>query len=532
MKVLLIFIVSISFYMSAYASTFYLDPVNGKITNEGTEQEPWGKLQDVIEAGHFEQNSFSPLPYVDNTSEVVFKNPGYIVSGDTLVLLGGLHGEVFLRNYINEANIHIMAKPNHIPILSKIHLQACKNWSFEGLKISTEPYGFYENNRLVYFESHDWQGPSSFITITNCDIYSAENPWTEAEDWLNSVSSGLYMKGDLMMARGNRIHNVDMGLTAFGDFITASENEIINFSGDGIRILGSNIIIENNLIKNCYKVDDNHDDGIQSFTTNGLVVDNNVVIGNTIINTDNIDRPLNGPLQGIGCFDGIYRNWIVMNNVIHVDHWHGITFLGADNVQIINNTVIDPTPDITPGASWIRIDDDKDGTPSQNCIVANNVANKFVIDALDISNVELLDYTAYENNFVDYTMYNFKLLPTSILVGQADIAYAPETDIDGNFRLFDDLADIGAYEYIEPLSSEDTERVKVKIFPNPFVDFLQIESSGSYEVNLYNATGEKIYEGTSYGLNDRLEHLISGMYFIQVKDKTGEILQAEILIKI
>ena len=54
-----------------------------------------------------------------------------------------------------------------------------------------------------------------------------------------------------------------------------------------------------------------------------------VLRGNTIINYEDPDQPHRGTLQGIGCFDGMFVDWIIENNVIIVDHYHGITLSGA-----------------------------------------------------------------------------------------------------------------------------------------------------------------------------------------------------------
>ena len=55
-------------------------------------------------------------------------------------------------------------------------------------------------------------------------------------------------------------------------------------------------------------------------------------------------------MQAIGCFDGWFVNWVVENNVIITDHWHGITFLGMRDSRIVNNTVID-LDDVSPGSA-------------------------------------------------------------------------------------------------------------------------------------------------------------------------------------
>ncbi|MEM6879509.1 MAG: right-handed parallel beta-helix repeat-containing protein, partial [Bacteroidota bacterium] len=376
---------------SLLASRFYLDPNQGDLANSGTMISPWPSLEEVIDAGYIMSQRYSPLPYNSETSDLIIRNPdGIVGAGDTLILMDGLHGSVFLLGYINQMPITVMGMDGHSPVVEYIHLRACKNWRFENIEVSSEPYGYYLNGRLCFVESHSWHGPSSHVEILGCEMYSAAEPWETAEEWSEKVSSGLYIIGDSVTVLNNVLRNIGFGITATGDYIVASRNRIVNFSGDGMRLLGSHQVFSYNLIKNCYDINENHDDGIQSWAQiNGIVADDNQLIGNIIINTDDTERPLNGPLQGIGCFDGFYNRWRVENNLVLVDHWHGITFLGANDCQIVNNTVIDLTPDMTPGASWIRVADHKNGTASAGCLVANNVANSFHVDANTSNNVIL-----------------------------------------------------------------------------------------------------------------------------------------------
>ncbi|MCB0640527.1 MAG: right-handed parallel beta-helix repeat-containing protein [Phaeodactylibacter sp.] len=516
------------------ANTFYLDPLNGDLSNPGTASAPWPTLEAVINAGFIRSQAYSPLPYDPQSSSLIVKNPnGLVQAGDTLVLLEGLHGSIFLQNYINSEPIVIVGAAGQTPILEKVHLQACKNWRFEGLAVSTEPYGYYLANRLFYIESHGWQGPASHIEVDHCTIYSTTAPWATAAEWVSQASHGLYIKGDSVTATYNRIENIDMGLTAQGDHILAEHNEVINFSGDGMRLLGSYNTFRSNLIKNCYDVDDNHDDGIQSWTTNGLIVDHNTVIGNIIINTDDPDRPLNGPLQGIGCFDGFYNDWLVANNVIHVNHWHGITFLGANDCRIFNNTVLDPTPDITPGGSWIRIDDHKNGMPSSNCVLANNVANQFNVDGLEVSNVVLDSYQEYAEHFVDYTIMDFHLLPTSTLINAADPAYAPDTDLDNNSRLNDLAPDVGAYEYVEPTSGNVTRGVGgLLVYPNPFSDQVYIPTAkADWLLECYTLQGRRVLQQVVGTGQVRLAQLPAGCYLLRLTDREGVVRGMQKIVK-
>jgi hypothetical protein len=98
---------------------------------------------------------------------------------------------------------------------------------------------------------------------------------------------------------------------------------------------------------------------------------------NTIIEwTHAPDHPLRGGLQGIGMFDGPYENLLIQNNVVVTRHTHGISVYGAFGAQIINNTVVSLSG--RPGKyPMIRVKKQKDGTPSENVRVANNLAMGF-----------------------------------------------------------------------------------------------------------------------------------------------------------
>jgi len=473
----------------SFGVTFYIDPVNGSSLNDGSFDKPWKTLEEVLNAGLVESYSYSPLPYNEQNSQLVIKNKDApISSGDILMLRSGLHGELFARGYYNLSNIVIMAEAGHHPILRNVRLQACKNWKIVGVDISREPYGYEGKNKLLFVESHSFHGPSSQIEIEKCNIYGAEQPWQTAAEWKMFVEDGIYLNGNSINVTGNRITNTSMALTAFGDFIEAIGNEVVNFSGDGIRVLGSNILIKQNLIKNSYAIDENHDDGIQSFTNGGLVVDNNIIESNIIINNEDPNQNLLGDLQGIGCFDGFFNNWIVRNNLVYVNNFHGITFLGANNCEIVNNTVLDPTPGSAIGPSRITIADHKDGRPSTGCTVKNNVTNQLLVDAVNSNNVVLENETDYNENFVNYLERDFRLKEGSVLIDAADDNYAPEFDIAGVTRPQGSHADIGCYEYI---SDDINPLINLANF-TPICDKPDIDVSKDPVEDIYEISGMTI----------------------------------------
>lgn len=497
MKIKLLTITILLFSKITFATTFHIDPANGNnISGDGTTSNPWQTLEFVIANNLIESQAYV-TPFNANNPQTISKNSGApIHAGDTLLLYSGLHGEIFIQNYINQHDITFKAAPDETPIIKKCHFQGAKNWILENITISSEPYNSYANGRLIHLESHDWQGPVSHITIKNNHIYSTNSPWTSAADWVNNVSDGIYVNGDTVLIENNIIDNIGFGITLEGDQNYAKGNIISNFSGDGMRVLGSENIVESNTIKNCYKVDDNHDDGIQSFTTGGLVADNNQIIKNIIINYEDPNQPLLGDLQGIGCFDGPYNNWTIENNLISVNHWHGISMYGAKNCQIVNNTVVDPTPTSTVGPSWILVENDGSHLAT-DCIVKNNISNTLSINPnsnTSIGNNLLLSTTAdYSVNFVDYQNYDFSLLDQSAAIDNADNLYAPLTDIVGTDRPQGVSSDIGAYEYLQGLSTDNHFIQPLNIYPVPASNLIYTTKAfKDVSVIVYDFFGKRI----------------------------------------
>ncbi|MBF0227250.1 MAG: hypothetical protein HQK76_17530 [Desulfobacterales bacterium] len=220
-----------------------------------------------------------------------------------------------------------------------------------------------------------------------------------------------------------------------------------------MRGLGNYSTFQYNTIKNCYAVNANHDDGFQSWSTglDGQVGTGTVIgiilRGNTIINYEDPNQKFLGDLQGIGCFDGMFEDWIIENNVIFTNHWHGITLSGAINCRIVNNTVIDINSE-APGPAWLRISNHKNGTPSRDCLIRNNLTTYISTDTgVQIDHNIIISFEDYNNFFKNYSKMDFNLKPncSAIDTGIGDLA--PSIDRDKKDRPAKKGWDIGAYEY-------------------------------------------------------------------------------------
>jgi hypothetical protein len=158
-------------------------------------------------------------------------------------------------------------------------------------------------------------------------------------------------------------------------------------------------------------------------------------------------------LQAIGCFAGMYEDWVVENNVIATHHWHGITFFGAINCRFVNNTVVDIRSDSSN--PWIQLSAHKNGTPPSGNLVRNNITTslKTEPDQTVIKDHNMVIFpTDYESLFVDHP-YDLRLRDDSAAIDEGSNVGAPSMDAAGLSRPYDgdwdgvSITDIGAFEY-------------------------------------------------------------------------------------
>ncbi|HUV40321.1 MAG TPA: choice-of-anchor Q domain-containing protein, partial [Sedimentisphaerales bacterium] len=287
------------------------------------------------------------------------------------------------------------------------------------------------------------------------------------------------------LAQNNEILNVDMGIYVNGSGTQLIGNTIQNIAKDGIRGSGGNITLQDNTILDCYNVNDNHDDGIQWYSGVGGTAAN-VIIRGTYVNDDtsNGTRNFIGAFQGIGCFDDYLTYWTVENNIMLVNHWHGISLYNADYCTLANNTAynykyITSESDM---ATWINFFVGKTGGGGTGNTLVNNLMNSSTSGYNQ--QVTRTNYTQYYVN-TNPSSLDLHLKTGSPAIDAGTSEGAPSVDFDGASRPQGDGYDVGAYEFvvegnISPVADAGSDQTVVDTDENGS-ETVSLDGSGSYD---------------------------------------------------
>jgi hypothetical protein len=419
---------------SALAAEFFVDPGAATATGNGSSANPWQTLEKVVTAGSFGTT---------------------VKAGDTVWLRTGYHGVLSINGGNYTPPITIAAAPDHKPTLSRVTFKAAQGWILAGVSISPSYAAAPAVYDMVLVDTS-----SARVTVKDCELFSVTDTaaWG-ANEWINSASSGIFVRGKNVVVSNNSLTNVRFGISVDGTDALIENNRIVNFSADGLRGLGDNGVFQYNLVKNVYVNDTdgdaNHDDGFQSWSVGaggvGTGVVKGVVLrGNVFINREDPNQKLQNSMQGIGCFDGMFDGWVIENNVVVTDHWHGISFYGMTNSRIVNNTVID-VDNASPGPPWIMVTPHKNGAPSQNVLVRNNLATDYDVTGTAITNDHntTLTNATLATFFVNPAKFDLHLLPNAPAVNTGSADQAPALDADRIARPQGSGIDLGAYEWHE-----------------------------------------------------------------------------------
>lgn len=470
-----------------------------------------------------------------------------VQGGDTITLQTGSYGSLTISGKHNNSFVVIRANIGSTAVFKSINFNNSSYWELSGVHIKPRYTSGADGKKALNLNGN-------YLTAKNCVInYSDDiSGWTDL-DWLARAGNGIIMNGTNIIVRDNIISVVDHGISNSAQYTIVYGNVIANFRGDGIRGLGDDAVYEYNTIKNSFDVDDNHDDGFQSWSVGpgGVgtgVVKNIVLRGNTIINFEDPNQPYKGSMQGVGLFDGMFENWVVENNLLVTDHWHGISFYGAIDCKIINNTVVDN--DLTPSPDpWIMVTNHKNGTPSSGVIVRNNIATDYSLTGGVTAdhNVEITMSQA-ASYFVNPSggTGDYHLKSTSPAIDAGSSLLAPSIDKDGISRPQGAGFDLGCYENTgtsEVIEESNPQSFQLfQNYPNPFnpstnIRF-QIDDFGFVILKVFNLLGKEVITlvnedkpAGTYEVEFDAYNFPSGIYFYQLKAGSSVVTKSMILIK-
>lgn len=299
---------------------------------------------------------------------------GSLTGGDRLVLAPGYHGKLVIKGLQFEEPLTITAAGGGAPNLDQLIVDASSGIRIQ--KISVIPVSKPAPDEALV--SVDESKAIELEHLTVASAFSSQD-WS-APQWRETVRNGVFLSGQDISLTDSLVFNVRHGISTVADGAKIERNIIENFAGDGIRGIGDNSSYVENTIDTCIDIDDNHDDGFQSWSLDEDGHPGKGVVRNVRVERNRIsngDHRFTCHLQGIGLFDGIYEDWVISGNTITVDHWHGITVMGARNVVVSDNFVTDFRPG-KPGAPSVTIMAHKDGRQAENSSIERNVTQPWL----------------------------------------------------------------------------------------------------------------------------------------------------------
>lgn len=378
-------------------------------------------------------------------------NSGKVQGGDRIFLLDGYHGAMTVTGKKFTAPVLVTAMPGQVAHVDSIIVRSSSKMVFRGLKVWTSANA---NGLVSLVRSYN---DTSDLVFADLDVRSNANAtnyrqWT-VTDWNNNQRSGLLIDGPRQTVSRNRVTGIFNGIIGMGRDILIEENIVDGFSGDGMRALADNAIVRRNKVQNCHQTSASHIDAFQSWTTGpgGVgtgTLKNFLIEDNKMLEYVGTRNAIPCKLQGISLFAGAYDGFVIRNNLVSTSAYHGIAIAAGINSKIVNNTVIHAKGQ-AGNFPWIRVSTNRDGRPSSNMVVANNMATavKATNDpTMKIAVSNNIVVTNAANEFTSLTNQDFTLKSTSKAVDAGAAALAPADDIVGALRPKGKAPDAGAYE--------------------------------------------------------------------------------------
>lgn len=404
-----------------------------------------------------------------------------------------------------------------------------------GTTVSKTPFAFNETRPAYYNGRGIVANKSLHIEILNNKVYNCPSSAIRADVC------------DYITVSGNEVYNNTWYTSQGVGAITFSgSTNIISTIGYNDTSTGVKMIIEKNNV---------HDNENRLVSWNGAKTEIKFEIdeGSGIFLTRNND-------EAVPIADRYnYGYFMIRNNLSYRNGASGIVVHKTDKTYVEFNTVYKNGTSNTGFPGGIGVNDIND------VVIRNNISyakpNKFAIgkvggvinnltvssnifynengtqnevDQIDNANVTNLVVTNNGLRIINPLLVNpdasdLKLQNTSPAINSATVS-AFTTD---DYLLVNrgTSPDIGAYEYVSTLSTNDLSTKDLKIYPNPAKDFLNISGANISEFRVYFIDGKEVTDlvkqisKTEKSLNLNISNLKTGLYLIKTSQGTFKFLK-------
>ena len=579
MKKILFLLISLMNLNIIFAVNYYVDKANGLDSNTGlTLANAFKTIQKAaftaqagstiyIKAGTYNENiiinisgtASNPIIFKNLNSDLVFiDGTGTSTANGTAMLQinGASHLEfrnLIIQNLICQNANGILVFTN--PTIGTTDLKFI-NITIHDIKWTQLPTTVPTTNDnshpfLIYGSGNTQATAITNVLVDGCNIYNNVTGYSE-----NLTHSGNV---DGFVVQNNLVHdNNNIGIECEGNYGTSSipaldharnglvkNNKCYNntcpySSAAGIYVDGGwDIVVEQNeCFNNTYGVEIGCE---QNGVTKNIIVKNNVLFNNreSGIYLGGYDQNTTGQVLNAA----IRNNTLFKNNTVN-GFFGEIEISKAYGCKIENNIIYANSSNVLYNLNNIM--PIPNVTFDYNCyFTPNNNSSKIIISNGDVVYTDFDSYKAFNMDFhsifsnpifVNETslqgILNLNINNSSpcINTGNPAIFGIIEFDFLGNSRLVNNI-DIGAYEFQIPLSNKLFEiNNEVKIYPNPFLDNLNIASKNEiFSIEFYNEFGQLVYKTENSFPKLYVSSLKSGLYLIKINYNNGNISNHKIL---
>ena len=287
--------------------------------------------------------------------------------GDVIILRDGVYDDLEIRNYNFDIPITIKSE-NHLGAeFANIELRNINGLRFDGIEI----------NHVRTEDEFSTHRAFNIMGSQNIEIINSELHGTDDGNFNNDVFLLSARDSQNIFVSNSEFHNGIRGAVFQNvDNVRLVNNIVRDIRVDGFDFTETvNIHVEGNSFSNFYPDLEagDHADAIQFFNQNN----GNISTGNAVVTNNTFFLGEGDSFQSIFLRntdpDVRFFNIEISDNIINTNNFHGITIIGARDINVFNNTVLS-VPSATTNTTIYIEDTIGDVTVSKNLVSAIDIA--------------------------------------------------------------------------------------------------------------------------------------------------------------